>query len=245
MAWESWRPAVCMPDDCFCEALRPGLIRQPANTFSNLGFVLVGLAILIWGWRRARGGEDAPLGSSRMLTTAYGLIVVFLGVGSACLHATMTYAGQWIDVLSMFLFPSFLALYNATRLGWLTRRLFWPVFAAVNGLLGILVPLGPAARFEAFPALLAALALSEAAARRRLERPRPGWFAAAVGLMGTAFGIWILDYRRILCSPESWLQGHALWHLLCAGATACLFLYYRAETVPDPVVAQGLTAGQG
>ena len=35
----------------YCEASRPGIVKQPANTFSNLGFVGVGLLI---GWAAAR-----------------------------------------------------------------------------------------------------------------------------------------------------------------------------------------------
>ena len=31
----------------WCEMTRPGLIREPINTFSNLGFIVVGLLILI------------------------------------------------------------------------------------------------------------------------------------------------------------------------------------------------------
>ena len=35
-----------------------------------------------------------------------------------------------------------------------------------------------------------------------------------------------------LCSPESLLQGHAAWHLLCAGATVCLYGYALSEREP-------------
>jgi hypothetical protein len=41
--WADWKPATCMPDRCFCEAVRPGAIAQPANTWSSFGFDLVGL----------------------------------------------------------------------------------------------------------------------------------------------------------------------------------------------------------
>ena len=42
--------------DGFCEAARPGWIRQPANTWSNLGFVIAGLAIAWYAGERARLG---------------------------------------------------------------------------------------------------------------------------------------------------------------------------------------------
>jgi hypothetical protein len=39
---------------CFCEAPRPVLVRQPANTFSNVGFIAAGLAIAVEAGRRRR-----------------------------------------------------------------------------------------------------------------------------------------------------------------------------------------------
>ena len=53
---ESSRPDGCVEaGTCYCERLRPGMIKQPSNTWSNLGFVLVGLILLamanIRAWR--------------------------------------------------------------------------------------------------------------------------------------------------------------------------------------------------
>ena len=44
--WRDMRPATCMPDRCFCEGVGAGVIRQPINTWSNLGFVTAGLVTL-------------------------------------------------------------------------------------------------------------------------------------------------------------------------------------------------------
>ena len=45
-SWTGWRPATCMPAGCFGETSGAALVRQPANTYSNLGYMLVGLLIL-------------------------------------------------------------------------------------------------------------------------------------------------------------------------------------------------------
>ena len=42
--------------DGFCEAVRPGWIRQPANTWSNLAFVIAGLAVAWYAADRVRLG---------------------------------------------------------------------------------------------------------------------------------------------------------------------------------------------
>jgi hypothetical protein len=51
--------------------------------------------------------------------------------------------------------------------------------------------------------------------------------------MVLAFVIWILDRERVLCAPESLLQGHAVWHILGAIAAVCLFRSYE-EAAPAP-----------
>jgi hypothetical protein len=38
-----------------------------------------------------------------------------------------------------------------------------------------------------------------------------------------------LDVARKFGTPESWIQGHALWHLLTALALGSMYLYYRSE----------------
>ena len=45
--WYSLQPATCMPDHCFCEEVKNGLIRQPVNTWSNLAFIFTGILTMI------------------------------------------------------------------------------------------------------------------------------------------------------------------------------------------------------
>jgi len=68
----------------------------------------------------------------------------------------------------------------------------------------------------------------------RVGSPRPvldlRWAALAVVCFGSAFAIWIPSLSGgPRCDPGSWLQGHAAWHLLCAGATGSIYLYVRSE----------------
>src|SRR4051812_15596025 len=75
--------ALKTPDTCFCERfLRAGeLIKQPANTWGNLGFITVGLLILRQvGTDRARAVlPHNPMTSATGYATIYGVLVVFLG----------------------------------------------------------------------------------------------------------------------------------------------------------------------
>ena len=53
------------------------------------------------------------------------------------------------------------------------------------------------------------------------------WAALSLGLLLLAYLIWNLSLSQT--PSRSLLQGHALWHLLCAVAAYCLFRYYVSE----------------
>lgn len=223
----------------YCEAFREGGVAQPANTLSNLGFVASGLAI---GWRGRRDllhhepvGRQNAMARTVFVPALLASVVVFLGPGSMAMHASTTAWGGDVDVLSMFLYVSFLPAYGVSRLLSLSLK----GFAVLYGALALL---GAADAF-AIPdpndigfASLAVLGLASEIAVD-LCRPELGgerrWLIAGTGLFGLAFAAWLPSQTGgPLCDPHSWIQGHAIWHLLCAATTACFYLHYRCETKP-------------
>jgi dihydroceramidase len=113
--WAGWRPATCLPDACFCEPISDGFIRQPMNTWSNLAFVLVGLLILEDVLRPASTRSNL-LAQRRTYGVIYGTAVILIGLGSWFYHASLTFIGQWFDVMGMYLLGTFMVLYNIARL---------------------------------------------------------------------------------------------------------------------------------
>ncbi len=67
--------------------------------------------------------------------------------------------------------------------------------------------------------------------RKRRGRVESKWLISAAVTLGVAFGIWNLDLNNIMCAPHSLLQGHAVWHLLCALSTYLLYRYYCSATL--------------
>ena len=55
-------------------------------------------------------------------------------------------------------------------------------------------------------------------------------------MLASAFAIWTTGKRgHAWCRPESLLQQHGLWHVLCAVSAYLLFRHYAAErAVPAP-----------
>ncbi len=214
----------------FCEAARDGLLKQPANSLSNAGFVVVGLLI---GWQ-ARAGTVLPRLPG--VATALACVVVLLGPASAAMHATQSDLGGRLDLFSMYLVAGFAAACALTRWWDGSVRMFWGLFVgAVLGceaiaLIDVEIPVVQFSGNLAFAALLLTASVLEVRLWRRGvgSRSQIGWGVAAIGSMLLAFAIWNLA-QGPWCDPDSLIQGHGVWHLLCALAAWFLFALYRSE----------------
>ena len=208
------RPASCMPQSCFCEAVRADGIHQPSNSASSLAFVLVAALIL------TRGG-------TRTIAILFAFTLTFVGIGSAYYHATLSFAGQFFDVLGMYLVATLALLLSINRMRRLSPATMIGFYIAINAVLAILLYGVPELRRWVFGALLAGIIGAELKAQTR-----EGYYLIkAVIIMTVAFIIWVVDFTRIACAPTSIVQGHAIWHIL--GALAAWHLYLHYDDVPE------------
>lgn len=247
--WRGWLGADVGRGANFCEAAREWVVLQPANTFSNVAFVAVGLLI---AWHAGiRENIGTSLSTYRHMATAMACLVVLLGPGSAAMHATQSATGGHLDLLSMYLVASFAAAYAAMR--WL--RGGYKVFAAtfvggvafceLVGAWSVEVPVVMHAGNAAFALLLIAATGLEALIVRRGEvRAKLGYAFASLASILTAFAIWN-GTKAWLCEPHSLIQGHAIWHILGAVATFFLYRYYASEEVGDSATSAPPDAGVG
>ena len=224
--------------DCYCEAIGPGIAAQPANSWSNLGFVAIGLLVLADAGRRRRG-------TSRMVTDdryvlLYGAVGVFLGMGSFAFHGSMRAWGGYADVLSMHAFLSFILAYDLARIhgeawswffGW-----FGGLLVAFTAAVLWLPPEHGKTLFAVFVlvTLIVEAGVSYPALRpwspARIDARRMPWFWAGLGSFAVANLIWNLSRTRgVWCDPLSLVQGHAVWHLLSAVSVGCFYRYLRDE----------------
>jgi hypothetical protein len=208
----------------YCEALRPGWVRQPSNTWSCLAFVAVGLFLAA----RAKSWRAALL----------AVLVSLIGPASMALHASMTTFGGVLDTTSMFLFIGFCAAHNAARLEPRLDGGFAAFYAALACALALLAN----AYSEICPTLFGMLIVVFLAGETVLFLKRAAggrdrrWLGAAAVLFAAGYGFWVPSESSTgpLCvSSTSLLQGHAAWHLLCALAAGALFLYLEPELGPE------------
>lgn len=229
---------------CFCERDRGGWIRQPANTASNLGFVAAGLAIAAQLARERRAGRHprpgGPMTETRLYPGLYAAVTALLGPGSMALHASLRAWGSVLDLLSMFLFVSLLfalALHRVLRVR-RGRGLSPAGFAAL--FLGLALALTAVKIVRGYGSDAFGLVAAAAVGLELHLRRQPGvrsdgrLLAAGLAIFAASFGVWLLAQNGgPLCDPDSWLQGHGLWHLGGAATALCLYAYMRSERLPD------------
>lgn len=219
--WSGFTP----PNVDWCEQELCALVVNPANTWSNALYLVLG----VWMWRHARrtGRDDLR---------AFGPASVAVGVFSFLYHASYTWLLQFFDFVGMFLFCFVVLARNARRLGWVsaqgeTRFLLIGVVAA-SALVPVLFEAGIPIQGSVALCIVAALG-QEARLRRGAEAPLPRAYWLGLALLGAAGLASLLDVTRVWCEPTSWLQGHALWHVLSAAALLAFYRFYEALPPSD------------
>ncbi len=234
-ARDGWLGTDVGRGDGFCEAARSGLLRQPANSLSNLGFVVAGIAI---GWR---AGLPAGRLARPGLATTYAVVVVLLGPGSMAMHATQTELGGRLDQLSMYLISCFALAYALMRLTGRSTGFFLGLFGSLLVVCEVVeqvdvhLPVVDNTGNLVFAIGLVSTITIEVVLRRRGDRSLDvRWVIGALAAIVAAFVIWNLSKDgRALCHPHSLLQGHAAWHLLCALSAWCLYRYWISGCEPE------------
>lgn len=212
--WTDWQPATMK----FCEELLCGSIRQPANAFSNIGFVICGLLII------SREGLKSWTPYHMM-----GLAAVFIGITSGIYHASMVFFWQFFDLSSMFMLILLPLSFNLVRIGWIRASQFSLVYIVTLALSMLLLYViqGKVGEYI-FGVHVALVTGLEFLLYRRGHRPTYAGMFKALGTFMLAFLIWNGDVHGWWCDPTNhYLQGHAIWHLLCALAIWFLYGFYK------------------
>ncbi|MDA8815914.1 ceramidase [Gammaproteobacteria bacterium] len=107
----------------WCERVSGGLFREPTNTLSNLGFMIVGL-YMFWVICSDKQDSTNPFIGITPISVLYASVVIYLGPGSMLMHGTNTEWGGWADNLSMIMFIILPWLYNIYSMSsWTSKQL--------------------------------------------------------------------------------------------------------------------------
>lgn len=242
--WRGWLAPDVGRGDAFCEATHDHL-KQPANTLSNLGFVVAGLGMAM---RSGRAEGLGPPGSTMRrfpsLATSFACLVVALGPASAAMHATGSALGGRLDVASMHLVASFALAYALMRWRGRGPAFMAGAFVAVLAISQLATEFGPAVPVAmtsgnlAFGLTLIAALVTEWRVARTRGALDFRWALAAAGALTLAFALWQPSKTGgPLCVPDSMVQGHAVWHLLGALSTWFLFRFYVSRSTTRPMAS--------
>jgi len=211
--WSDWPQTAAD----FCERSLCAWVRQPGNTWSNVGFLLAGLWML-YDSRRLSRRHLSPIAR----------ITLFLAFGSAFFHASETTVGQLADWAGMMLAGAWMLTVCVERIT-LWRRpavtaVFWLLFALPMSTF-LLDRQNLRWVFSAEGTICAGLELWLSFGPRRAGSYL--WNLACWAALVPAMVAWGLDTSGKLCHPDNhWISGHALWHLLAALGFVFAYLYY-------------------
>jgi hypothetical protein len=211
--YDQWAPTTHE----WCERQQCSWVREPANTFSNSAYFIIGILVLV----QARKHFYPHL---KLL----GVFAILLSFMSGFYHATSSFFGEVLDYGSMYLISSYLLTANMSRFyKWSPKRM--TLVASGLFLLSVIALV----QFRTVGAplfgcqIVGALMIEVYMNKKGYPRPayKPLWIACALFL--GAYGIWILDTNKIVCDPDNhFINGHAIWHIATGIAVYFLFKFY-------------------
>jgi hypothetical protein len=227
-------------DTCYCEAFSDGYVLEPVNTYSALAFSALGFVIL-YTLSRTPPPQITNLMTQNIIYSAvYGYLEVFMGPGSMLFHATMSNLGGFFDTLSMYMWLSYVLVYDILRLTNISNAIGALLYIFVVSLCVVLQEMvfqGGDLTFAllVFAALGAEL-IVYLRSRNNLNKTAYKYFILALLVYAVAMVIWQLSKTGgPLCFPDSLLQGHAVWHTLSAVTVSLIYVYLKKANDPQKI----------
>lgn len=243
--WFGMREAVGNAQH-FCELNRFGeLVVQPSNTWSNLGFLLVGIYCLSIGIRDSKYPDKSQISNLLAKTPQFsyliGISAIILFIGSFFYHASLTYFFQKLDqngiyfvLISLFSYNIFKLKPTLTIKGKKISTHRFIIFSSVLLMILFFTFIWKVNIMILFPSMIilffATNILTNKLLSDKIQTYRKALNIGVLTLLLSGF-IWIMDITDIICIPTSMFQGHALWHILNAATIMIVYLYYRGEKI--------------
>lgn len=238
--WATWKVAGGNSAH-FCESLEAGIIKQRANTWSNLAYLFVGFVLFSIGLKdhlyKKRKSVNNFLAQHPGFTLLLSAAVILLFLGSFLYHASMSQLFQIVDRVGIYAIVFTLIAYNTCKL---FPKIKFNKEIRSSHVLGILLTIALTifCLIEAwkwniniiFPLLLLLLVvLNFVSIKKQQSIYYLKYMLFAFVSLFVAGSFWIMDRTDVICTPSSIWQGHALWHILTAFSVLLLYFYYRSE----------------
>ncbi|MCF8059789.1 MAG: ceramidase [Bacteriovoracaceae bacterium] len=220
--WFSYAEKWGVPDIKYCEETLCQFISEPANTWSNLAIVFVGIYLHFYYKRSSLKG--------RKFVELYGLNTVFVGATSLLYHLSNNFLTQFIDFLGMYAFFGLLFLGNLELLGKVKSSKLFSVylisFLPFSVVFFLFRLTGIPVQLSIGLVILGGVLTKFILLRKR--RVNYKFLGVAFAFFVVAISCQLADINRFACDPKNhWIQFHGLWHIFNAFGMAALFFHYE------------------
>lgn len=222
--WYEAQQSYGAPNVNWCESTICSYINEPANTWSNLGYIIVAVMIFI------------KYKNSIMRTFAASVFAV--GFLSGVYHATNNYLTQVVDIVSMGGVGSVLLALSISRLFYKNTNSFyswfWFLFFANTLTLMIFDIVNLPLQFTVLIHFVLFLLLELTNGFVNKEFSQYKWFVLGMIVLVIGQVATQLDLKRVYCNEGNlFLHGHVLWHLL--GAVSLYFMSFHVRYSIDQI----------
>lgn len=212
--WYEMEQKFGPPNIKWCEERICAFINEPANAWSNLLFILVGLFLVYRGVK----SKNPAMGKFDVL---FGVIVIFMGGTSFFFHASNNFLSQLFDYIGMYFYIYFLLCISLHNFKLVSANAAVYIFFSCVIVSTSLVLVSKYLFAFPYQIIVGISALTLAGLQAR------GWFTdpkypkkhllLCLGSFVIAAGFSYSDISRAFCDPTNhFIQGHAIWHIFCA-----------------------------
>ena len=221
----------------YCEFNHPErLFHQPMNTYSNLIYFFYGLLVFQLGWKdwKAFANREAnTVGKFPYLSLLLAANFIYLSLGSAFFHSSLTWIGQRMDMnatygltLSLICIGMVQVIVKKELSKQFQVILLLGMLLLIVGFLPLALQISSAVLLPALFLVLLLLGIGNYLQYRTQRSPL--LLILSFVLLAVAIQVRTLDVAKINCDPLSIWQGHALWHFLTATSSLCMYFYFRS-----------------
>lgn len=209
------------PNIKWCEETLCQWISEPANTWSNLGYLIIAVYITYYALKNKHSFQFWQ----------FGPIIFFMGAMSFFYHQSNFYGSQVLDFVGMFFFVGWVIGFNLIRLGKLGKNKLVPFNLGLATFYTVAMHYMyvKGIKFQGIVLISAFIIIATEIMARKRKKIHYKFFYASLALLAVAFGFSISDGQRIWCDPtqHGWFsQGHAMWHWTAAIAMLTIYLHY-------------------
>jgi hypothetical protein len=223
--------SIALPNVKWCEATMHSWVTEPANTWSNIAYIIVGAMIF---------RETKRSGIKNPFLKMFGTAAIVLAFCSGIYHASYNFITQVLDFIGMYFVFLVPLMINFQRLKSATNQTLMKAYYASVVLLTattvafyyMKIPI----QLIVFTAVLL-IVFTELKIRKRNpnQKVKYGSFGLSLGSLAAGGAFSVLDVTRTMCNPHNhFFQGHATWHFLSATCVYFAFKHYQQfETDPE------------